>query len=92
MTTEEGREGKTTRPEGKRKKKKKKKKGSLQLVEWQQRMVLQASRRRRLPPAIGLNSASWRPAAIIILQHLPFKNILYKSTVLVITRDHSENL
>jgi hypothetical protein len=90
MTTEEGREGKTTRPEGKRKKKKKK--GSLQLVEWQQRMVLQASRCRRLPPAIGLNSASWRPAAIIILQHLPFKNILYKSTVLVITRDHSENL
>lgn len=88
MTTEEGREGKTTRPEGKRKKKK----GSLQLVEWQQRMVLQASPRRRLPPAIGLNSASWRPAAIIILQHLPFKNILYKSTVLVITRDPSGNL
>jgi hypothetical protein len=90
MTMEEGREGKTTRPEAKRKKKK----GSLQLVKWQQRMVLQASRRRRLPPAIGLNSASWRPAAIIILQHLPlpFKKILYKSTALVITRDHSGNV
>jgi hypothetical protein len=89
MTTEEGREGKTTRPGAKRKKKKKKKKGSLQLVKWQQGMVLQASRRRRLPPAIGLNSASWRRAAIIILQHFNFKNILYKSTALVITRDHS---
>jgi hypothetical protein len=87
MTTEEGREGKTTRPEAKRKKKKK---GSLQLVEWQQRMVLQASPRRRLPPAIGLNSASWRPAAIIILQHLPY--ILCKLTALVITRYHSGNV